>query len=134
MPHIAVQADIEEEIAALPPEERADFMSDFGLPEPQTLGDLKSLVEFAKEAQVQHIIYSVARIVQPRYRKMSETMQKMKAVYQTYAEGQKLLYQGGSYRLPTQIAQQKILNPFLQLCDQNNLPAKYCRQNLLSTP
>ena len=108
--------------------------ADFDLPEPQTLDDLETLLAFASDQGVRHIVYSTAKITQSRYRTMNDTMQKMKAVYQAFATPQRLDWQGGSYRLPRDIAQQKILDPFLQACQQHNLTAKFCKQNLITTP
>ena len=49
---------------------------DFDLPQPQTLKDLEHLVAFGKEAGVRHVVYSAAKIVQPRMRPLSSMMQR----------------------------------------------------------
>ncbi len=109
-------------------------MADFGLPEAQTIEDLESLLAFAKANHVRHIVYSVGKIVPPRYRPLPEVMQKMKTVYQACAAPERLIWQGGSYRLPCPIANEKITAPFLDLCRTYNLAAKFCKQNLIETP
>ncbi|MBL7215941.1 MAG: hypothetical protein ISS71_09715 [Phycisphaerae bacterium] len=109
-------------------------MVDFGLPEAQTIEDLKTLLAFAKENGVHHIVYSVGKLVPPRYRPLPEVMQKMKKVYETVAAPERLVWQGGSYRLPYPIANEKITAPFLKLCEDHNLAAKFCKQNLINTP
>jgi DNA repair photolyase len=108
-------------------------MSDFGLPELQTLDDLDSLAAFAAEVNVHHIVYSTAKIVLPRSRPLHDAMRKMKSVYQAYAAPDTPVWHSGSYRLPHPVAQQKIIDPFLALCKKHNLPAKFCKQNLLET-
>lgn len=109
-------------------------MADFGLPEAQTLDDLHALLAFAKETGVRHIVYSPAKIVQSRCRPFSDIMQKMKTVYQAYASPEKLLWQTGSWRLPSATAHEKIVSPFLKFCQAHDLPAKFCKQNLIETP
>ncbi|MCE5187312.1 MAG: hypothetical protein LLF76_14430 [Planctomycetaceae bacterium] len=108
-------------------------VKDFDLPEAQTLDDLDTLVAFAKENGVRHIVYSPAKLVQSRSRPMSDTMHKLKTLYQAYAAPEKLTWQSGSWRLPHAIAMQKIVTPFLALCQTRNIEAKFCKQNLLDT-
>lgn len=108
-------------------------LSDYGLPEMQTLDELDTLLAFAAEVNVRHIVYSTAKIVLPRNRPLHDAMQKLKSVYQAYAAPDTPVWHSGSYRLPHPVAQQKIINPFLALCQKHNLPAKFCKQNLLET-
>ncbi|MGB2985775.1 MAG: hypothetical protein WBE26_07810 [Phycisphaerae bacterium] len=115
-------------------EQRPQAFADFGLPEPQTLDDLENLVALAKELNVRHVVYSPAKITQPRGRKMSETMQAMRRVYESVAAPEKLVFRGGSRRLPHNIAQDRIVRPFLELCDRYGVIGKYCKQNLIETP
>ena len=109
-------------------------LSDFGLMEAQTLDDLEALVSLAKENEVMHVVYSVAKITQPRGRELSETMQAMRKVYRHIASLEKLVFRGGSWRLPRQIATEMIVQPFLDICKRHNVPAKHCKQNLIQTP
>ncbi len=109
-------------------------MSDFNLPDVQSISDLEALVHFCREISVGHIIYSVAKITQPRAAHFSAVMQKMKCVYEHLAEKQTLVFHGGSWRLPEIVAKQFVINPFLDLCHQHAVGAKSCKANLISTP
>jgi DNA repair photolyase len=108
--------------------------ADFDLPEPQTIDDLENLVSLAKELKVRHVVYSCAKITQPRWRKLSATMQALREVYRACAAPQKLDFHGGSWRLPQRIAEAQVVRPFLALCDKYGITAKYCKQNLVETP
>jgi len=110
------------------------FLADFQLPDAQSLKALEQLVRFAAENAVMHIVYSVAKIVAPRYKPIPEAMQQLKAVYQFVAQPEKLIFRGGSWRLPEIIAQEHIVKPFLEICDTYAMKAYFCKQNLLSTP
>ena len=120
----------------LPPPESLEDKSyvDFDLPTPQTHNDIEELIKFAVEAKPMHIVYSAARIVQPRFKPMSEPMQKLKSVYEHLASPDKLVFRGGSFRLPENIIREQIFAPFLQLCKTHNIPAVFCHKNLISTP
>ena len=109
-------------------------MADFKLPEAQTLDDLERLVSFGKEVNVKHIVYSAAKIVQPRGRKLSESMTRLRKVYEAFAAPEKLIWRGGSWRLPLSVAEQKIVEPFLEICRSYDVRAKYCKLNLIETP
>lgn len=109
-------------------------MFDFGLPEAQTLEDLGHLASLAREIEAKHIVYSVAKIVQPRGRKLSSSMRVLRDVYASFAVPEKLIWQGGSWRLPYTVANEKIIEPFLDICEQKKIPAKFCMQNLIETP
>jgi len=109
-------------------------MADFGLPEAQTLGDLEKLVELAKEMDARHVVYSPAKIIQPRGRKLSDTMRAMRAVYEAMANPSKLDFHGGSWRLPRSVSEDRIVRPFLEICRSKGVKAKYCMKNLIETP
>ena len=109
-------------------------MTDFGLPEAQTIDDLEKLISLAKEVDVKHIVYSTAKIVQPRGRKLSQSMRTLRNVYESFAAPEKLTWRGGSWRLPFAIANEKILRPFLEICRKKNITAKFCKHNLIETP
>lgn len=109
-------------------------MGDFGLPEPQTLDDLENLVAFAKAIAARHVVYSPAKIVQPRRRKLGEMMRAMRGVYEAMAAPAKLVFHGGSWRLPDSIARAEVVRPFLDTCRDKGMAAKYCKQNLIETP
>ncbi len=108
-------------------------MQDFGLPEAQTMEDLGNLVELARQAKVRHVIYSPAKIVQPRGRKLCDRMRALRAVYEAMARPSKLVFRGGSWRLPQDVANAQIASPFLEICKAKDVPAKHCRQNLIET-
>ena len=109
-------------------------IADFGLPELQTLEDIENLVILAKDMNVLHVVYSPCKIVQPRGRRLSEIMQKMRAMYQAFAAPEKLVWLGSSWRLPQDIADSKIVHPFQEICKRHGVKAKYCKTNLIETP
>ena len=88
---------------------------------------------FAKELGVRHVVYSPAKITQPRGRKLSATMQAMRQAYQALVSPDKLAFRGGSWRLPQEVAQNRIVRPFLEICKRHRVQAKYCKQNLIET-
>jgi hypothetical protein len=108
-------------------------MSDFDLPDVQPIADLEAIIRFCREIGIGQIIYSVAKITQPRASRLSVVMQKMKCVYEHLAEKQ-LVFHGGSWRLPEIVARQFVINPFLDLCHQHAVGSKACKANLISTP
>ncbi len=105
---------------------------DFGLPHPQTPDDLEQLVAFGRKTGVHHIVYSPAKIVQPRTRPLSVIMRRMRALYESVAAPEHLLFRGGSWRLP-QAGQSAITSTLLNLCRHHGIPAKCCKQNLIET-
>ncbi|MFA5252860.1 MAG: hypothetical protein WC454_09800, partial [Phycisphaerae bacterium] len=109
-------------------------LADFHLPDTQNLPAMEKLVKFAAENGVLHIVYSVAKIVTPRYKPMTEAMQRLKQVYEYAAAPDKLVFRGGAWRLPDYIAQEHIVKPFLEICDKFGVKACLCKQNLLLTP
>ena len=109
-------------------------LADFDLPEAQSPADLERLVAFAAEIGVIKIVYSVAKITLPRFKPLSETMQNLKRVYEHVAQPQRLVFHGGSWRLPHNIAQHHVVEPFLAICRRYDMPAMFCKQNLVSTP
>jgi DNA repair photolyase len=113
---------------------RERSFEDFGLVEPQTIDDLDKLVALAKELGVRHVVYSPAKITQPRGRKLSATMQAMRQAYKAIVSPDKLVFRGGSWRLPDEIARDRVVRPFLELCEHHGVAAKYCKQNLVETP
>lgn len=120
----------------LPPAELLHGKSyeDFGLPTPQTKQDLEEIVKFAADVNAMHIVYSAARIIQPRFKPMQQSMQNLKRVYEHISQPEKLTFRGGSFRLPENIVKQKIFQPFVELCKSYNISALHCPQNLISTP
>lgn len=107
---------------------------DFDLPEAQPLDDLERLVAFAAEVGCMKIVYSVAKITQPRFKQLSPTMQNLKRAYEQLCHPQRLDFHGGSWRLPHHIAQHHVVEPFLAICHRYNMPATFCKQNLVTTP
>jgi DNA repair photolyase len=112
---------------------KAVTYQDLGLPPPQTLDDLERLVAFGREVGVHHVVYSPARIVQPRGRSLSSVMRQMRSLYESAASPERLTFRGGSWRLPSAI-QSATTDPLLELCRRYDLPAKCCKQNLIETP
>jgi DNA repair photolyase len=109
-------------------------LAEFGLEEAQTLEDLESLVAFAKAMNARHVVYSPAKIVKPRGAGLSETMQALRAAYQAVAGPEKLVWRGRSWRLPQDVAEARVVRPFLEICQRHGVRAKYCKQNLIETP
>lgn len=105
----------------------------YDLPQPQTLNDLEHLVAFARELSVQHVVYSPAKIVQPRGRSLSPVMQRMRMLYESIAAPERLTFRGGSWRLPSAI-QSATTAPLLDLCHRYTVPTNCCKQNLIETP
>ena len=116
------------------PTSSAQCLGDFGLPEAQTIEDLEALVCLAREVEVRHVVYSPVKIVQPRGRRLSETMQAVRRAYEAVASPQKLDFHGGSWRLPRQVARDRVVESFLDICRKHGVRAKYCKQNLIETP
>ena len=81
-----------------------------------------------------HIAYSAAKIVRPRFRKMSPVMQQMKRAYEYLAAPNRLKFQGGSWRLPPEIVQDCVTEPFAALCRAHDVDSKFCMRNLIETP
>ena len=106
---------------------------DFNLPNAQSLPALEKLVKFAMKNSVLHIVYSVAKIIAPRYKPIPKALQQLKQVYDYIAKPDKIIFRGGSWRLPETIAQKQIIEPFLQICDSYRMKAYFCKQNLLLT-
>ena len=109
-------------------------MKDLDLVEAQTLEDLDRLVALAREVEARHVVYSPMKIVQPRGRKLAEIMRKLRGAYEHMVAPHKLLFRGGSWRLPPAVAQERITAPFLAICQRHNVPAKFCMANLVETP
>jgi DNA repair photolyase len=118
----------------LQPDDASWTYRDFGLVQPQTPEDLEALVELAKQLGVMHVVYSPAKITKPRGNKLAGVMQAMKSVYERAAAIKKLPFRGGSWRLPQDFAQATVLKPFLDACERAGVRAKYCKENLVSTP
>ena len=106
---------------------------DFGLPQPQSLDDLEQLVVFGRQMGVRHVVYSPAKIVQPRMRPLSAIMRGMRSLYESMAAPDRLVFRGGSWRLPPAV-QSAVTAPLLDLCRQYGVAAKCCKQNLIETP
>ena len=80
------------------------------------------------------LTYSIAKITRPRDGSLPPVMENMKQVYEYLSSGQSLIFRGGSWRLPVDLAAQLVAKPFLALCRQHAIEAKTCKANLISTP
>jgi DNA repair photolyase len=116
------------------PTQPSSSVADFGVPEPQTLDDLGQLVTLAQELHVRHVVYSTAKIVQPRGRQLAPTMQAWRTVYEACAQPARPTFRGGSWRLPDHVARDQVVAPFLAICARHGVAAKYCKRNLIETP
>lgn len=108
-----------------------ETLEDFGLVEAQTLDDLEHLVAFAREVDVHHIVYSPAKVVKPRGSSLSPTMAAMRDLYAALSAPSKPEWRGGSWRLPREIADKYVVEPFLQICRRRGVSAKFCMTDLL---
>ncbi len=79
-------------------------MTDFGLTEALTIPDLEQLVAFAREVGIRHVVYSPAKIVQPRGRPLSATMTALLDLYRALSAPGRPVRRGGSWRLPKAVA------------------------------
>lgn len=109
------------------------LLADFQLPNAQSLAVLEKLIRFAAENQILHIVYSVAKITAPRYKPIPEAIQRLKEVYEYMAKPDRLIFRGGSWRLPHDVAQKHIVKPFLKICESYGMKTCFCKQNLLLT-
>ncbi len=109
-------------------------MADFGLPDVQPMSDLEGLVAFGQEVGTRGIIYSIAKITRPQQGALPPVMERMKRVYQHLSNGQPLVFRGGSWRLPEDVAKERVVEPFLELCNRYSMHAKACKANLIGTP
>jgi hypothetical protein len=107
-------------------------LADFGLPEAQTLEDLEALLDLARQLGMQ-VVFSVAKIVQPRRVSMAPAMVAMRAVYAACAAPARLVFRSGSWRFPDALADEHIVQPFLNLCERTGVSATHCMRNLLET-
>jgi DNA repair photolyase len=105
---------------------------DFRLLQPQTLDDLERLVAFGRDMGVHHVVYSPAKIVQPRMRPLSPVMRGMRSLYESLAAPERLVFRGGSWRLPGAV-QSAVTDPLVDLCRRHGIEAKCCKQNLIET-
>lgn len=109
------------------------FGGNDGLPPAQSADDLRWLVDLAAELKVRHVVWSVAKLVQPRMRPMDGAVAAMKRAYERLAAPEKLLFRGGSWRLPP-ASSAAVSEPFLELCRRAGVAAKHCIANLVQTP
>lgn len=100
----------------------------------QTLEDLDALVQLARESRAVHVVYSALKIAQPRGRPLCAAMRTMRRVFERLAQPQRPQFRGGAWRLPKEVAHDRIIRPFLLICRAHGVPAKHCMQNLLETP
>ncbi|HRZ54214.1 MAG TPA: hypothetical protein P5525_02015 [Candidatus Paceibacterota bacterium] len=115
------------------PTQPVQTLPDCGLVEAQTLADLESLVSFAREVGVRHVVYSPAKIVLPWRSGLPAAMQDLLRVYRALAAPQKPVWRGGSWRLPRPVVEQLMTGPFLEICQRHGVTAKFCMQNLIET-
>ena len=110
------------------------MLDDFDLPDVQPMESLERLVQFARDIGVLHVVYSVAKITRPRFGEIAPVMKKIKRVYEHLASDQPLVFRGGSWRLPDEVAREYVVSPFFGICERNGIEAKVCKENLISTP
>jgi len=111
-----------------PPLDGAD-----GLPQAQTAEDLRWLVNLAAELRVRHVVWSVAKIVQPRMRPVDSAVAALRRAFERFAAPRRLVFRGGAWRLPPEAAAQ-VSAPFLEMCRSAGVKALHCMRNLIETP
>ena len=109
-------------------------MSDFGLFDIQSHDDLKNLVSFCKQQGIKKVIYSPLKITNPRVGKLPPLMLQLRRVYEHLSHDRPLDFRGGSWRLPHDIAQMLLFATLLQLCQEADIVAKGCKENLIGAP
>lgn len=109
-------------------------LTDLGLPEAQTIEDLENLVTLAREVEARHVVYSAAKITQPRGRKLPHVMVAMREAYREIAAPEKAVLRSCSWRLPHGVAETRVIRPFLEICRNRNVIAKHCKRSLIETP
>lgn len=67
-------------------------------------------------------------------RALTAWYRKLRDVYRHMAGHEKLPFRSGSWRLPYEIADQAVIQPFLDICKKHGVKAKFCAQNLIATP
>lgn len=107
-------------------------LAEFGLEEPQSLEDLRMLVQFAKEVGAHHVVYSAAKVVKPRFGRLPPAMVAMKQAYARLAEPRRLEWGGGSWRPPRETIEREITGPFKALCSEAGVRATFCMESLLA--
>jgi len=112
----------------------AKGMADFGLCEAQTLDDLDRLVAFAGEVGVRHVVFSLVKIVKRRRGHAPEAMEALLRLYRALSPSGQPVWRGGSWRLPETVARAHVVEPFLGICGQHGVQAKFCMHNLIETP
>ena len=65
---------------------------------------------------------------------MTDAMVQMKQVYRAMSYPEKPVWRGGSFRLSKDIADRDIVLPFLKICEEAGVKAKFCMTNLIETP
>jgi DNA repair photolyase len=108
-------------------------LSDFGLVEAHTRDVLAHLVAFAKEVRVLRVVFSPAKIVRSRDAGLADPMRRLRDVYAHMTAPEKLVWRGGSWRLPQAVSDRYIVAPLLEICRCEGVPAKFCMCNLLET-
>ena len=103
-------------------------MADFGLPDVQSMSDLEGLVAFGQEVGIKGIIYSVAKITRPQQGGLSPVMERMKRVYQHLSPGQRLVFRGGSWRLPENVAKEHVVDRSWSYATGIRFPPRRVRQ------
>ena len=117
-----------------PPPCQPSSLRDFGLEEAQTLDDLEHLVTFAHQVGVRHVVYSTAKIVQLRGTAFSPTMAAMREVYKALCAPGKPVWRDFSWRLPPEVCEPHIVQPFREICRRAGVADKFCMRDLVEIP
>ncbi len=85
------------------------------------------------EALVSSFVMSAATIIQPRGRPLSPTMTAMREVDRALRPPGKPVWKL-SWRLPQEISESYIVQPFLDICERQAVATKFCMEDLLEIP
>ncbi len=99
-------------------------LPEYGIPEAQTMEDIKAIVKFGKESGVSSIIAKPLKV--PVSKKAQRCKDWFKALYKDTNNGRGRTVRGGSWRLPTNY-QQALLSSVCEACDMVDIKFKHCR-------
>jgi hypothetical protein len=64
---------------------------------------------------------------------MGPEMGRLLEVYRALASPERVVWRGGSWRLPATVAERHVVRPFLDVCGRHGVAARFCMQNLVET-
>lgn len=104
-------------------------LSEYGIPEAQTMDDIQALVKFAKESGVSSIIAKPLKV--PISKKAQRCKDWFKIIYRDANYGKGGTVRGGSWRLP-EIYQKALLSTVHRTCDSIGVNFKHCMHDVMT--